>query len=149
MADCGCPPNDSALVEGPAGANGENGADATCEDGTNAKSRIDTSFGNGISSTSNSWTTIGYILFPGTANIPQALTKIYGALNTTGNGYARLTSTLGTVATSANFSNGNVALIDFGTITQANLSAGVQLLTLQVLANGGSVTAYALSLLAI
>ncbi len=149
MADCGCPPNDSSLIEGPAGENGENGADAICTNGTNAKSRIDTSFGTGVSSNSNSWTTIGYILFPGTLNIPQSITKIYGALNTTGNGYARLTSTLGTVATSANFSNGNVALIDFGTITQANLTTGVQLLTLQVLANGGDVTTYALSLLAI
>lgn len=149
MADCGCPPNDSSLLTGPAGPNGQNGADATCEDGTNAKSRIDTSFGLGICQTTASYTTVAYIVYPGTTNIPQLINKIYGVTRTTGTGNLRLISSLGTIATSAVFSNGNAAIIDLGTIDQSKLSNGVQILELQAIANGGQVEVLALSLLTI
>lgn len=149
MADCGCPPNDSSLLPGPAGTPGENGADATCEDGTNANSRIDTSFGLGICQTTPSYVTIAYIIYPGTSNIPQTITKIYAIANTTGTGNLKLISNLGTVATSTIFSNGNAAIIDLGSIDQSKLSSGVQILELQAIANGGQVATFALSLLTI
>ncbi len=149
MADCGCPPNDSSLLTGPAGPTGQNGADATCEDGTNALSRIDTSFGLGICQTLTSYSTVAYILYPGTTNIPQTITKIYAIARTTGTGNLRLISSLGTVATSATFSNGNAAIIDLGTIDQSKLSSGIQSLELQAIANGGQVEILALSLLTI
>ncbi len=149
MADCGCPPNDSSLLTGPTGEDGENGADATCEDGTNAKSRIDTSFAPGLIQAFNSYSTIAYILYPGTLNIPQAITKIYSVARTTGTGALRLISSLGTVATSTIFSNGNAAIIDLGSIDQSKLSNGVQILELQAIANGGQVETLSLSLLSI
>jgi hypothetical protein len=147
--DCGCPPNDSSLLTGPAGDQGTSGLDTTCENGTDAKSRIDTSFGLGVCQTTNSWTTVGYIVYPGTLNLPQAITKILAIARTTASGQLRIVSGLGTIATSAIFTNGNAAIIDLGTIDASKLSNSVQLLQLQAIANAGQVEIFALSLLSI
>ncbi len=144
---CGCPPNDSTLITGPQGDPGTAGADATCTDGTDAQSRIDTSFGEGISTEEGSFITIGYMIFPGTANLPQAINKIYAIASTTASAQIRVITSVGTVATSALFFSGGKALIDLGSITSASLSAGVQLLEIQALSNSGLVEIFALSLL--
>lgn len=149
MADCGCAPNNSSLLTGPQGEPGEDGENATCNDGANAKTRVDTSFGLGVIRDVNTWDTIGYILFPGTINIPQSITKILSIANTTASGQLRLISSLGTIATSVLFTNGNAAIIDLGTMDATKLSATTQILQLQAIANGGQVTAFALSLLSI
>ncbi len=143
----GCPPNDSALIQGPKGNTGAEGASATCEDGINALARIDTSFGSGIVQTDSSFSTIAYLIYPGTLNLSSTITKIYAIANTTTNGQLRIVSSLGTVATSTLFSNGNVAIIDLGSIS--NLSPTIDILQIQAVANSGQVELFALSLLSL
>lgn len=147
--DCGCVPNSSTLLVGPVGLNGTNGNDGPSFIGTSAKSRIDYSFGQGISNAINSWVTVAYPIYPGTLNLPQAITNILVIANTTSSGYIRLLSSSGIVATGSIINNGNATIIDLGTIDQTKLSNTIDMLQLQTIANGGQITAFALSLLSI
>lgn len=146
--ECGCSPNDSSLLQGEPGEDGNNGLDATCQDGTNAKSRIDTSFGSCTCSTASTYSTIAYIIYPGTVNLPQAITNILVIASTTTSAQVRVVSPLGVVAETSIF-NGGPTLLDLGTIDQTKLDSSYQILEIQAYANSGQVQVYAFSMLSI
>lgn len=149
MVNCGCPPNDSTLIQGPQGEPGKNGVDAVCTNGTNAKTRIDTSFGSGVFTESNVPVTIAEIISPGTINMPQLPTKIYAIVSTTSITQVSIVSSLGVVAGSAIVYGGAKQLIDLGTVDTSKLSAGAEMLQLQAYCVGGRVEVFALSILSI
>lgn len=146
MSNCGCPENDPSLIEGPKGDAGTNGANATCQDGEDAKTRIDTSFGEGIFTESTTYTSIGYLLFPGTVNIPQAINNIYVIASTTSQARIRLVSSLGVIAESASFQGGIKRLLSLNSIDTSKFSTSFQQLELQAYTVGGRVEIFALSL---